>query len=306
MAYDSSIQVVKTDKEVLLTIDNKTQNIAQWAREYNLSEKTLGERVRSGWKKEELFLPPKSKKRIPSFNEHYFDKIDDEHKAYWIGFIWSDGYLGHRIRAHRKEEYNLKISLIATDDEHLKKFNNDINGKYQIHYYQYSPNAFRSDTNSEARIFITNTYFGKVLKDNYGIVPHREDCSKLINSIPQHLIHHFIRGVIDADGSFCHYTILERGHNVDKYSISICGSEMMLRFIEKYFINLGILENIERKCLKRHNEESRDQGCLNLKLSGKLVVTNTLFHLYNDATIYLDRKYTKYLQIMEVVNCNTK
>ena len=28
-------------------------------------------------------------------NEKFFDLIDDEHKAYWLGFIYADGYVSH-------------------------------------------------------------------------------------------------------------------------------------------------------------------------------------------------------------------
>ena len=30
---------------------------------------------------------------ITKFNENYFDIIDDEHKAYWLGFLYADGYV---------------------------------------------------------------------------------------------------------------------------------------------------------------------------------------------------------------------
>lgn len=31
-------------------------------------------------------------------DNHYFDKIDTKQKAYWIGFLWSDGYCSIRQR----------------------------------------------------------------------------------------------------------------------------------------------------------------------------------------------------------------
>jgi hypothetical protein len=38
-----------TRKNVLLTHDDRTQTIAQWARELGLSPKTLAKRIRNGW-----------------------------------------------------------------------------------------------------------------------------------------------------------------------------------------------------------------------------------------------------------------
>ena len=234
-----------------------------------------------------------------NLNMHYFDTIDNEHKAYWLGFIWSDGYLGYRIRDNGREEYNLKLSLMENDYKHLEKFNKDLDGDYQIHYYTYGQSAFRSQTGREARLFITNKYLGKLLRDTYGIIPYRDDCSKLIQNIPEHLIAHFIRGIIDADGCFCHYHTQEEGYTLNKYTLTICGTISLLQYIEKYLVSRNLIQNVERKYLKRHKESNRDVRCSTLNLSGKHNVVDVLNYLYKDATIYLDRKYEKYLKILE-------
>ena len=116
--------------------------------------------------------------------------------------------------------------------------------------------------------------------------------------MPERLIKYFIRGVMDADGTFCHYTIQEEGYIANKYIINLCGSEMLLRFVEGYLIKMGLINDVERKLYKRHKEEDRDARCRALKLSGKNNVVSVLKHLYKDADIYLDRKYDKYLEII--------
>ena len=55
--------------------------------------------------------------RLYSFNNNFFDTIDTEEKAYWIGFIWCDGYVAKRIRNGRLAEYQIKISLSVFDDK---------------------------------------------------------------------------------------------------------------------------------------------------------------------------------------------
>lgn len=231
------------------------------------------------------------------FNQNYFDIIDDEHKAYWLGFIWGDGYLGYRIRNGKREEYNLKLSLKSDDYKHLEKFNDDLDGEYVVNYYKHGKTPFCSDGNKEARLFITNKHMGKILRDEYGIIPHRNQCDKITNSIPDELIPAFIRGVIDADGTICKYTVIEDGYTLNKYTIHICGTTFMLRYIENSLIKAGVIQNIERKLQKRHKEESRDNLCRSLVLSGKNNVLTVLNYIYQDASIYLDRKYKKYLEI---------
>ena len=288
-------------KSTLLTINGETKTVSEWAQEKGIDNEIINSRLRNGWTEDKLFkeVVPSTRR---SFDNHYFDIIDDEHKAYWLGFIWSDGYLGYRIRENNREEYNLKLSLMEKDYTHLEKFNNDIQGDYQIHYYTYGESAFNSNTGREARLFITNRYFGKILRDKYGIIPFREDCSKLIDCIPNHLMIHFIRGVVDADGTFCKYTVKEHDYIRDKYTINICGTETLLKHIEDYFIKIGLLNNINRKLYKRHKEENKDVGCRTLVLSGKNNTINILNCLYKNADVYLERKYEKYLEIVGDAN----
>lgn len=293
--------IVKKEKgkSTLVTIGEETKTVKQWAQEKGISSRVINQRINNGWSEEKIFqnVMPMSHH---SFNEHYFDIIDNEHKAYWLGFIWSDGYLGYRIRDDGREEYNLKLSLMKNDNQHLEKFNHDLQGNYKIHYYIHSKSSFKSSDPYEARLFITNKYLGTVLRNKYGIVPFREDCTKLINNIPKYLAPHFIRGIVDADGTFSHYIVQDKEYMLNKYTIHICGSASILRYIESNLIDAGLIDDIKRKLQKRHKEEHRDKGCRTLVLSGKNNVMSVLNYLYKDATIYLDRKYEKYIDILNI------
>lgn len=293
---DNNLNIIKTPNEVLLTMKNKTQNVSEWAREYNISPKTLMGRIKSGWSEKDLFLPSTRTNRRAKLNNNYFDIISDEHQAYWLGFLWSDGYLGYRIRDNGREEYNLKLSLMESDYKHLEKFNNDLNGEYNVHFYDMNKGAFRTEQ-KEARLFITNKHLGMILRNKYGIIPHREDFTKIEENVPQELIKHLIRGIVDADGSFTKYYTLDQEKIREKYSITICGTETTLRFIERHLIESCLINNVERKLQKRHKEAERDKGCYTLYFSGKKNVLDILDYLYKGSTIYLDRKYKKYLNI---------
>lgn len=191
-------------KSSLLTINGITKTTSEWASENGITTALLGERLRQNWPEEKLFIHPEEVMRNP-FNKNYFDVIDDEHKAYWLGFIWCDGYMAIRNREGRNStSYEFKLTLKKDDYGHLKKFNQDLNGNYKIHFYK-SQGFNRSEEFIESRLLITNQYFGKTLAEKYGLIPNRTDCSKIIQAIPEYLMKHFIRGLIDADGSFCHY-----------------------------------------------------------------------------------------------------
>ena len=58
-----------------------------------------------------------NRQNLIKINEHIFDTIDTEEKAYWLGFIWADGALFKNEKANSGE---LSIELQLQDKEHLK------------------------------------------------------------------------------------------------------------------------------------------------------------------------------------------
>ncbi len=58
---------------------------------------------------------------MPKFNQHIFDNIDTEEKAYWLGFIYADGYIAKLNM--EKINYAFSIGLAVIDVKHLEKFN---------------------------------------------------------------------------------------------------------------------------------------------------------------------------------------
>lgn len=228
------------------------------------------------------------------FNERYFDSIDSPDKAYWIGFIWCDGSVIHRIRDDGRSEYNIKISLTDSDKSHLEKFLDCIDGNYYSVKIYNSKSGYKKD-NKESRVFITNQYFGKLLIDKYGIFSNRHDATKLLNEIPKEYQRDFIRGIIDADGSFSHYWI--DNNKKEKHSIGIGGSDTLLLGAKKILEENGLIIEKERSFNKRHKEEGRDFGYSILNITGKPQVLRILDWIYKDSNIYLDRKYNKYLNI---------
>jgi hypothetical protein len=235
------------------------------------------------------------------FNQNYFDNIDTENKAYWLGFLWCDGYIAKRERVDKygiRIEYNIKLSLQENDKEHLIKFVSDIEGNYPVHRYAMPKNNVFSNGKElfESRVFITNLHMGKTLQEKYGIIPNRSDCSKILNFLPEELYKHFIRGILDGDGTISFYVNTDKqGGKTNKANLSFTTYESILEFIERYFYKIGLTETEYYKKYKRHKEEGKDGYCRTLSYSGIPQVTKLVNYLYEDANIYLDRKFEKYL-----------
>lgn len=292
----------KINGKVMVTIGEETKSIAQWARENNIKEKTLAGRIYSGWEEKHIFDKPGLWKPQAKFNEHYFDIIDNEHKAYWLGFIWCDGYMAIRNRENRSTtSYEFKLTLKKDDYKHLEKFNDDLSGNYKVHFYK-SKGFDREEDFIEARLLITNQHFGQTLVNKYGLIPNRVDCSKIIQGVPQYLMKHFIRGMIDADGSICQYDHIEtwngKEYLTNKMTVSIGGQFDLIKHVERNLIDNGIIAEFDRKVNKRHKEDGRDGEYRSLQLSGKIQCLKVLHYIYDDATIYLDRKHTRFLEIV--------
>lgn len=247
----------------------------------------IGEKVLNRWFKESGIEKKKERGRY-SFNKNFFDTINTEDKAYWLGFIWCDGYI---CRSNRKgyDTYDFKLDLAIQDKKHIEKFKNSLNSEHPIKIYK-SKSYFNKEKDTVvARIYIANRYFAKTLYDKYILIPDRHDTEKLIKNIPESLIRHFIRGVLEADGSISDYYAQEKRLKIKtrKMAIRFYTYENLLIFIREHFIEKGLSKS-HQQFRKRH--EDRDGYACELSYTGNKQVRKILNYLYEDATVFLDRK----------------
>lgn len=59
------------------------------------------------------------------FNENFFEIIDSEPKAYWLGFLFADGYV-------LTNSNSFGLSLSTKDISHMEKFLKDISSNHKI------------------------------------------------------------------------------------------------------------------------------------------------------------------------------
>ena len=58
-------------------------------------------------------------------NEDYFEIIDTEHKAYWLGFLYADGYVSNTCST-------VELGLQEKDYDHLVKLKKSLECDYKI------------------------------------------------------------------------------------------------------------------------------------------------------------------------------
>jgi hypothetical protein len=265
-------------EEIISDYLENGKSILQLAKDYGINHY----RIRRMFKKLGVKIRGNSfNSRKYKYNENFFDVIDTEEKAYWLGFIYADGYI-----TKRGNTYQLGIALSRKDKSHLEKFIKSLDSNIVIRNYT-NKTVFKENT-EYSRVIISNNHICEQLIKK-GCVRRKTD--KLIfpsyDIIPKELIHHFIRGYFDGDG--CLTGSLHPKRNVYEYQIKIVGTMEMLEGIHKHL-------PIDKKLYLRQRFNDRNVNNYTLEIGGKKQVERILEYMYNDATIYLDRKYEKYLE----------
>lgn len=202
------------------------------------------------------------------FNENIFDKIDSEEKAYWLGFIYADGYISNR---DNNKKYGFELSLALKDFNHLEKFNKFISNKAIVKCDSY-----------RCRVMFSNKHVWNTL-NNYGCTPNKSLTLKFPDKnifSNENLIIHFIRGYFDGDGCICSTKTV-------KLLINILGTKDFLMDFQK---NIDIYSTIAAK-----DKRSKVFSFNFSVIKGERFIEK----IYDNATIYLDRKYEKYLWYFE-------
>lgn len=222
-----------------------------------------------------------------TYNIDFFEKIDTEEKAYWYGFILADGYVAENDKARSRE---LSIQLAVRDIEHLKKFNKSIGGNVEVSIFTKKGESL---VKKDHKMCAIRLYSKKIVKDieKYGCVPNKTYKDLHIPDIDENLIIHFIRGFFDGDGSIC----LDKSRKKEKDWVRCDftnASLTLLNEIREYLYSVGIRSYI---CC-----ESKKNGST-IPIYRLLITCRTdayefLEMLYNDATIFLDRKHNFYAE----------
>ena len=212
-------------------------------------------------------------KKYPYYcNKDFFNVIDTEEKAYWLGFIVADGY----VEKGKNNSAELGIELKLSDIEHLRKFNKSINGNYKISIRE-RKSPFKENT--IIKMCGLRIYSIQMVNDlcNLGVTPHKSHQIKFVK-LREDLIFHFIRGYFDGDGSIY-------AHDNKKRYIGMkftSGCESFIEDLRLYLFSKGINSYI-----------SKQENYCELLIGGMANVDKLLNYMYKDATIYLDRKLQK-------------
>lgn len=215
-------------------------------------------------------------------NEHYFDVIDTEEKAYILGFIYADG--NNLFRLNR-----IGIQLSIVDKEILQKFSQILFGAEVLSY--------NSRKNKEGKLFeyVRLNLFSKHMSRHLatiGVVEAKSHKIVFPEWLDKSLYRHFIRGLIDGDG-----WIYLPNNNRDSPNVGLICTRKVNDFLKDYFE-----KELELKSyLVKAHKQDFDVMC-EIRVKNYHQCKIFLDWLYGDATIYLQRKYALYQNFLHRYN----
>lgn len=248
--------------EDIITMYNEGNTPARIAEFFNCTISNITRRLK---KAGILYIRNYNKQRLPSrvnrhtVNEHFFENIDNEVKAYFLGLMFADGSV-------TKNQFYLKMK----DEDIILKFKEVLACDYPIIFREFPYKSYCLTVSSQ-----TSCNF----LISHGCVPNKTNVIRF-PEIPKHLYNHFLRGFFDGDG--CLQLQDKKYHcRIDFTSASKAFLEDIRPIISSHAKTNGSL----------NKEKLYDVWHLNY--SGHQA-SQILDWLYKDSTVYLNRKYVKY------------
>jgi DNA-binding transcriptional regulator WhiA len=221
-------------------------------------------------------------------NHKYFDVIDTEEKAYWLGFLFADGCV-RKVKSGSQ----LVLKLSTKDEEHLNLFKKNIESEHNI-FYSVSQVMSKSNVLSISNNCILRVSSNEMVEGliKQGCVP-RKTFTIERPRINDNLIRHFIRGFYDGDGNFFY------SEKTKMSAITIVSASDKFRtFLIDVMSSIPGIGKI-------HLDEKK----YTIKLVNIEGIMNFLSYIYDNSNIELKRKkeyYEKYREYRERVESNYK
>lgn len=218
---------------------------------------------------------------------HFFDNIDSEEKAYWLGFLTADGWINLNPETHSG---TTGVEIQYGDIDHLRKFNKALRGNYQI-TDRWRPCILSSPTKKNhtccLRIF-SLTMYESLTKLGF---TNKKSFDATIPKLNSKLLRHFIRGYFDGDGCF---SFTEKAFSVN----FITASKTLYSDLTKFLKQQGLHYSQYRYFSEYHTQ------MYTISINRKQDKIKFLDYIYKDCSVYLTRKYKKYLRVKETMTAS--
>ena len=210
-------------------------------------------------------LRDKRDNRRYTYNENYFDNIDTQNKAYFLGLLYSDG-------CNDKKYNRITLTLEKSDGYILEKLRQDIESNKPL---SNNKNTCYKNTKPSQSLILKGEYICNKLEE-LGVVPAKSLILEWPTFLREDLYSHFIRGYFDGDGC-----IQGKAYVAE---IQITSSTLFCKGMEKYLNSVNILTKVTP-------EDNPLTSSLYIRSWKTDNDKKFLQYMYKDANFYLERKY---------------
>ncbi len=268
----------KLKQEIIKYYLSQPMTIKQVEEKYKLSHPTIIKILKD--------IPKYTKVKLnnPNMKEHFFQEIDEEAKAYFLGLIISDGNV---FKDKTGRQASISITLDLKDEYILKIFKEILQTNTSTNY----------DGRGCGQIAIRSNIMAQDLL-RYGVVP-RKSYKTYLPILSEKMMPHLVRGIFDGDGSIMAKPSPNKdGHNRFLHSISFCGTHKLMEDISNYIFKYLKLEQKPTIYDYKNKQlsELKIQNIKDMKIFGDWI--------YNYSTIYLNRKKDIYNNFLEHYKLN--
>lgn len=254
-----------SDEAIKFMIDNyRTMQYSEIAKYVGLTERQVrGKLNNMGYTK------------IREFNKDYFHNIDSELKAYFLGFIFADGWVVHN---EQRADYEFGMELQSCDKYILELLNDELGGVHDISHLNPTQRMICGVMANIGHIDRLRVYSKNIVEDliNCGIVPNKTYNYEL-PKFPMEYFFDFLRGYIDGDGCYS----CSKGRI---YMSLTCASEDILKWIQSILSTYSISTNIYKEKEFKYRLSCTDSNSM-------IDLVNLMYH--NNYALCLTRKYNK-------------
>lgn len=211
----------------------------------------------------------------PDLKEDYFDYIDTEMKAYFLGLILTDGC----VFVPKKGMPSISITLKSDDAYILQRFKEEIKADTKVIF----------DKRGTATIAVKSNRLADALS-KYGVCSGKENRSHL-PLIETNMMSHMLRGMFDGDGSVASDVARNGKH---RHCFTICGQPSLMREIQEHLV-----KTCDIAARKQYNYSDNFGEVKWSKIEDMKKIGD---YLYQDATFFMERKHQKFVNFCKHYN----
>jgi len=199
-----------------------------------------------------------------NFNECFFHDLNEK-SAYWLGFLYADGY----VRMKDGKSGEIKLKLKNTDKNHIEKFLKDIECEKPI----------KCGVDGKSEYCMVTLYSNLLVNKLFELGCVNNKTQKiLLPKLDEPHMSHFIRGYFDGDGS-----IHKVKNRTNSFSVSICSNNNFNDDIVNFF---------------GYGKSYKYENYSIVKISKIMDIMKFRDYIYSNAVTFLERKFIKFKQII--------